>query len=40
MNRMTPNSAGASHPVAEEKRVSDYLRVLYKRRWIAIPLDK
>jgi polysaccharide biosynthesis transport protein len=25
-------------PVLEERRITDYLRVLYKRRWIAIPV--
>src|SRR5262245_51916499 len=28
----------ASHPVLEEKHVLDYLRVVYRRRWIALPV--
>ena len=28
----------ASHPVPDEKHVMDYVRVLYKRRWIAAPV--
>src|SRR5688500_5385228 len=29
--------AGLTESVAEEKHIRDYLRTLYKRRWIAIP---
>jgi capsular exopolysaccharide synthesis family protein len=38
MNRTTPSSSFVSQPAPEERRVSDYLRVLHKRRWIAVPV--
>ena len=28
----------ASHPTPEEKHVLDYLRVVYRRRWVALPV--
>ena len=30
-------AAAPSHPAPEEKHLLDYVRVLYKRRWIALP---
>jgi capsular exopolysaccharide synthesis family protein len=30
-------AAAIGEPVAEEKHIHDYLRILYKRRWVAIP---
>jgi polysaccharide biosynthesis transport protein len=33
-----PPHGAATHPVLEEKHVMDYVRVVYKRRWIAIPV--
>ena len=30
--------AAAAHPVFEEKHVLDYFRVVYKRRWIVLPI--
>src|SRR6476620_10298456 len=27
-----------SHPAPEEKHLADYLRVMYRRRWIALPV--
>ena len=29
--------AAASHPASDQKQLMDYVRLLYKRRWIAIP---
>ncbi len=31
-------AAAPSHPAPEEKHLLDYVRVLYKRRWIAMPV--
>ena len=28
----------AAQPAAEEKHLLDYVRVIYKRRWIALPV--
>lgn len=35
--RAYTSQAAVSHPAPEEKHLLDYLRVIYKRRWIAIP---
>jgi succinoglycan biosynthesis transport protein ExoP len=37
-NRAQNPVLAAAHPAAEEKHVLDYVRVLYKRRWIALPI--
>ncbi|MEQ1731159.1 MAG: exopolysaccharide transport family protein, partial [Vicinamibacterales bacterium] len=37
-NRSKTASAAGGHPPVEEKHVMDYVRVLYKRRWIALPV--
>ncbi len=36
--RASNPSAPGAHGPAEEKHISDYVRALYKRRWIAIPV--
>ena len=35
--RSTAPRASRTESVAEEKHIWDYVRVVYKRRWIAIP---
>ena len=35
--RQKPNLAGLAHAHEEERHLMDYVRVVYKRRWVAIP---
>jgi succinoglycan biosynthesis transport protein ExoP len=36
-NRITPHSA-AGHSSTGDKHLSDYLRIIYKRRWVVLPV--
>lgn len=38
MTRQVASSSSGLHPMRQPKHVSDYLRVLYKRRWVALPV--
>jgi polysaccharide biosynthesis transport protein len=38
VDRFPVHASPASHPAPEERHLMDYVRVLYKRRWVAFPI--